>query len=100
MIAGSAEPDPFHAAAIRGLDHHAHLAPTDLVLQAVVLSRRNLQPYFCLSAPVERAFEELIPDLHRGSKSSPSGERYKPVDVAVPGCGRGVLPGSSADPVC
>jgi hypothetical protein len=79
-----AEPDPFHAAAIRVLDHHAHLAPTDLALQAVVLPRRNLQPYFCFSATVDRAFEELVPDLHSGSETAPSAERYKTVDVTDP----------------
>ena len=83
-VADLAEPDPFHSAATRVLDHHAHLTPTELALHAVVLPRRNLQPYFCFSATVDRAFEELVPDLYRGSEPSPGGERYKTVDVADP----------------
>jgi len=78
------EPDPFRTAATRVLDHHAHLAPTDLALEALVLPRRNLQPYFCFSATVDRAFEELVPDLHSGSETAPSAERYKTVDVTDP----------------
>jgi hypothetical protein len=65
-----AEPDPFRTAAIRVLDHHAHVAPTDLALQAVVLPRRNVQPY-------------LLPLFGHGG-SSVCAERYKTVDVTDP----------------
>lgn len=83
--------DPFRHAALRILDHHAHLAPTTLTLQAVVLPHRNLQPYFSFSAMVDRAFEELITDLVPPPRRSPSSgalgttERYQLLDIADPG---------------
>ena len=82
--------DPFRHAAIRVLDHHAHLAPTQLTFQAVVLPYRNLQPYFCFSGTVDRTFEDLVPDL--GSRAggtpnpatSPGTARYQLLDIADP----------------
>lgn len=83
--------DPFRHAALRILDHHAHLVPTRLTLQAVVLPRRNLQPYFCFSAAVDRPFEELVPELAPVTGQAPaSGARviaagYQLLDIADPG---------------
>ncbi|MGC9220476.1 MAG: hypothetical protein ACP5H2_03860 [Solirubrobacteraceae bacterium] len=83
--------DPFRHAALRILDHYAHLTPASLTLQAVVLPDRNLQPYFCFSAIVDRAFEELVPDLApmRGqppaSGLAANAAGYKLLDIADPG---------------
>ena len=88
--------DPFRRAAARILDHHAHLTPTQLALRAVVLPHRNLQPYFCFSGTVDRAFEELVPALERGLAAppgavapagpdgSPSTTRYDILDLTDP----------------
>ncbi|MGC8627073.1 MAG: hypothetical protein ACP5VR_05855 [Acidimicrobiales bacterium] len=78
------EQDPFHGAAMRILDRHAHITPTSLTLQAVIFPRRNLQPYFCFSGAVDVAFQELVPGLCQRADGPPSTVRYRLLDLTDP----------------
>lgn len=78
-------PAPFDRAARRILAHHAQLSPARLHLEAVVLPRHNLQPYFCFLAEVDQPLEELLPELGtdlRPKPGAPAGSaRYRLLDV-------------------
>jgi len=82
--------DPFRHAALRILDHHAHLTPTMLALRAVVLPHRNLQPHFCFYGTVGRTFEEVVPELHSRADGHPNPDAlssavcYQLLDITDP----------------
>ncbi|MCL4422184.1 MAG: hypothetical protein M1115_03270 [Actinobacteria bacterium] len=88
-VADLANEDPFAATARRVLIEHVGLKPeaveaTTLSLEAVVLPKRKLQPYFCYIGMISGPWAECLPELGSGDTKSgmlDNGLKFRLIDA-------------------